>query len=104
MDSNICENSQEAYDWTIQAFKIAEDPEVQLPVTVNLDGFVITHAMENLKVLADEDVKQFLPPRKPVYKLDPENPITVGALSLPEYYYEIKRQQEEAIRNVPQRD
>jgi pyruvate ferredoxin oxidoreductase alpha subunit len=95
------ENSQETYDWTLQAFKIAEHPVIQLPVTVNLDGYVISHAMENLMVLTDDDVKQFLPSRKTDHKIDPAEPITIGGLSLPEYYYELKRQQEEALRNVP---
>jgi pyruvate ferredoxin oxidoreductase alpha subunit len=92
------ENVQEAYDWTIMAFKIAEDPSVHLPVAVNIDGFTISHSMENLYVLKDEDAARFLPPRKPVYRLDPEHPATFGALALPEYYFEIKRQQEEALR------
>ncbi|MEM2511413.1 MAG: pyruvate ferredoxin oxidoreductase, partial [Candidatus Methanomethylicia archaeon] len=61
------ENAQEAYDTTIQAFKIAEDPNASLPVTVNLDGFIISHSMERVEILNDEDVKRFLPPRKPLY-------------------------------------
>ncbi|MEM2921401.1 MAG: pyruvate ferredoxin oxidoreductase [Candidatus Bathyarchaeia archaeon] len=91
------ENVQEAYDWTIMAFKIAEDPAVQLPVAVNLDGFTLTHSMENLYVLKDGEVAEFLPMRKAYVKLDPEHPCTFGGLALPEYYFEIKRQQEEAI-------
>ncbi|MDQ1278887.1 MAG: pyruvate ferredoxin oxidoreductase alpha subunit [Thermoproteota archaeon] len=92
------ENSQEAYDWTIQAFKIAENTTVQLPVTVNFDGFVISHAMETINTLADEDVTGFLPSRKPIFTIDPEHPVTVGSLFLQEYYFEIKRQQEEALQ------
>jgi len=95
------ENPQEAYDWTLMAFKIAEDLEVQLPVTVNLDGFTVSHAMEDLNVLSDDQVSDFLPPRKPVYKVEPEKPLTVGAMAMPDYYYEVKRQQEEAMRNAP---
>lgn len=92
------ENAQEVYDWLLQAFKIAENSQVQLPISVNLDGFTLTHCMEDIRVLKDEDVAKFLPPRIPYFKLDPYNPITLGGLSLPEYYYEIKRQQEEALR------
>ncbi|MBS7623575.1 pyruvate ferredoxin oxidoreductase [Candidatus Bathyarchaeota archaeon] len=94
----FAENAQEAYDLTIQAFKIAEDPAVQLPVAVNLDGYTVSHATENMKSLTDEDVARFLPPRKPIFKVDPSTPISVGGMALPEYYYEIKRQQEEALR------
>jgi pyruvate/2-oxoacid:ferredoxin oxidoreductase alpha subunit len=49
------ESVQEAYDWTIMAFKIAEDPAVQLPVAINLDGFTLTHCMMDLQVLKDKD-------------------------------------------------
>ena len=77
-----CENAQESYDWTLQAFKIAEDPDVLLPVTVNLDGFILSHAMEGLEVLTDEEAKRFLPPRKVDCRLDPKKPATIGALCL----------------------
>jgi pyruvate ferredoxin oxidoreductase alpha subunit len=96
------ENAQEAYDWTIQAFKLGESPEVQLPVTVNLDGFIISHSMEGVEVLEDEDVRKFLPERKAQYRLDVKNPMTFGALTLWDYYFEFKRQQEEAMRKVPE--
>lgn len=93
----FAENVQEAYDWTIQSFKIAEHPEVQLPVAVNIDGFTLTHCLENIEVLEKEDIEKFLPPRKPIYKLDPEKPMTFGAWAMPEYYYKFKLQQQEAM-------
>jgi len=96
------ENAQEAYDWTIQAFKMAEAPELLLPVSVNLDGFTISHSMESVRVLEDEDVARFLPPRKAEVTLNPDKPITVGALVLPDYYFEFKAQQEDAMKKVPQ--
>ncbi|MEM1550635.1 MAG: pyruvate ferredoxin oxidoreductase, partial [Candidatus Bathyarchaeia archaeon] len=92
------ENSQEAYDWTIQAFKIAEDPRVLLPVSVNIDGFTLSHCVENVIVLEDEDVTKFLPPRKPLITIDPTKPITVGAMCLPDYYFEVKVQQAHALK------
>jgi len=95
------ENAQEAYDWAIQAFKIAEDKDVQLPVSVNLDGFILSHLLEGVDVLEDKAVGRFLQLRKPLFTLDPDKPITVGALCLPDYYFEFKRQQVEAMRNVP---
>ncbi|HID16870.1 TPA: pyruvate ferredoxin oxidoreductase, partial [Candidatus Bathyarchaeota archaeon] len=94
----FCENVQEAYDWTIQAFKLSEDLDVLLPVAVNLDGFTISHAMEDVRVLGDGEVEGFLPTRKIKYKMDPDNPMTFGALVPPDYYFEVKRQQEEAMR------
>jgi pyruvate ferredoxin oxidoreductase alpha subunit len=94
------ENAQEAYDWTILAFKIAEDYEVQLPVSVNIDGFIITHCMEGVDVLEDEAVTKFLQTRTPLFALDSEKPITLGAMCFTDYYFEFKRQQVDAMQNV----
>jgi len=96
----FCENVQEAYDWIIQAFKLSEDLDVLLPTAVNFDGFTISHSMEDVKVLEDEDVEKFLSTRKVKYKLDPNEPMTFGALTLPDYYFEVKRQQEEAMKKA----
>ena len=94
------ENAQEAYDWVVQAFKIAEDPNVLLPITVNIDGFILSHSLEGVEVLEDEAVKKFVATRKPVLKVDPDKPITVGALCLTDYYFETKRQQFEALEET----
>jgi pyruvate ferredoxin oxidoreductase alpha subunit len=94
------ENAQEAYDWTIMAFKIAEDKDVQLPMSVNVDGFIITHALEGVDTIEDKSANQFLQTRNPLFTLDPEKPITVGPMCLPEYYFEFKRQQVGAMENV----
>jgi len=105
------ENAQEAYDSVIQAFKVAENPEVLLPVIVGLDGFTLSHTLENVSVLPDEVVKKFIGTRQfpnvtshegknVPFRLDPENPMTMGPVALPDYYFEFKRQQEEAMRNA----
>lgn len=96
----ISESVQEAYDNTIQAFKIAEDSRVLLPTSISLDGFILSHCLERIEVLDNKVVSDFLPPRKAEYKLDPEKPITFGPLALQDYYFEFKRQQEEAMRNA----
>lgn len=107
------ENSQEAYDTIIQAFKIAENPEILLPTLVGLDGFYLSHTLENVSILPDETVRNFVGQRKfPLvrnhegklvpFRLDPENPITIGPLDLYDYYFEHKRQQEEAMRKAQQ--
>jgi pyruvate ferredoxin oxidoreductase alpha subunit len=81
------ENAQEAYDTMLQAFRVGEHLNVQLPVIVGLDGFIVSHTLENVNVLSDEVVKQFVGERafpkvlnhegKIVpFKLDPENPMT----------------------------
>jgi len=105
------ENAQEAYDSVIQAFKIAENPKVLLPVIVGLDGFTLSHTLENVQVLLDDVIKKFVGTRQfPLmvghegktvsFKLDPENPITIGPLALQDYYFEFKRQQEDAMKNA----
>lgn len=105
------ENAQEAYDTIIQAFKISEDLGVSLPIIVGLDGFIVSHTLENVNVLNDDAVKQYVGERKlPLvlthegktvpFKLDPENPMTMGPNALQNYYYEFKRQQEEGMKNA----
>jgi pyruvate ferredoxin oxidoreductase alpha subunit len=96
------ENGQEAYDWVIQAYAIAEDERVSLPFTVNMDGYVVTHSVEPIALIEDSVVGKFLPTRHPQIKLDNQNPITFGALALPDFYSEFKRQQEEAMRMTPE--
>jgi pyruvate ferredoxin oxidoreductase alpha subunit len=106
------ENSQETYDSIIQAFKIAENPELLLPVMVGLDGFTLSHTLENVQTLPDDMVKKFVGIRqfprvtthegKTVpFKLDPKYPSTIGPLDLYDYYFEHKRQQEEAMQIAP---
>lgn len=105
------ESAQEVYDSVIQAFRIGENLEVSLPVIVGLDGFILSHSLENVNVLSDDVVKNFVGTRqlsnvlthegKTVpFKLDPENPMTMGPVAFPNYYTEFKRQQEEAMKNA----
>ncbi len=92
------ENCQEAYDNMLQAVRIAET--AKLPVVVTTDGFIISHGMERLEILSDEDAKNFVGEYKPEnYLLNFDKPITVGALDLTDYYFEHKRQQVEAIKD-----
>lgn len=96
------ENSQEAYDNFIQAFRIAEHLDVRTPVLVALDGFIISHSMEVIKVEDDDEVKRFVGEYKPVYPLlDTSRNITVGPLDFTDYYFEHKRNQMEGIENSP---
>lgn len=93
-----CENSQEAYDTTLQAFRIAEHPDVLTPTIINLDGFIISHTAETIDILPDEDVKAFIGDYKPQRMLlDTDHPHSIGALYLPDNYYEARRQQQQAI-------
>jgi pyruvate ferredoxin oxidoreductase alpha subunit len=91
------ENAQEAYDNMVQAVKIAE--KARIPVVVTTDGFIISHGMERIEILDDQEVKNFVGQYKPeYYLLNLEKPITVGALDFTDYYFEHKRQQIEALK------
>ncbi|MBM1154944.1 pyruvate ferredoxin oxidoreductase [archaeon] len=107
-----CEDAQEAYDTTIQAFRIAEHPDILLPVMYMMDAFLISHTMQNVWVLPDEVVKEFVGYRKipeveiPFYgkvpfAMRPNVPLTLGPLDLFDYYYEHKMQQQAAMERAP---
>lgn len=92
------ENAQECYDSLIQAVRIAEHPDVRLPVMVCVDGFTISHTVERIELLEDEEVKSFVEEPRPFHPLlDLEHPVTWGPFDLPDYYTEHKRQQREAM-------
>ncbi|MEJ2182435.1 MAG: pyruvate ferredoxin oxidoreductase [Nitrospirota bacterium] len=95
------ENAQEAYDNIIQAFRIGEHTDIRLPVMVNLDGFIISHSIENVRYLEDEGVKTFVGEFQNVYPLlDLKNPKSYGPLILTDYYHEYKRLQHEIMGRV----
>lgn len=95
-----CENSQEAYDSTIMAVRIAEDERVHLPVMVNYDGFTISHSIDRVEMLDDETVRQYVGEYNPPYNML-EKPITVGAFdSLGGFYYEFKYAQQQAMERA----
>ena len=82
------ENNQEAIDLHIQAFKIAE--EMSMPVMVCMDGFILTHAYEQVDIPTAEEVAGFLPPFFPRQHLDPAEPVSIGAMVGPESFMEVK--------------
>ncbi len=96
-----CQSCQEAYDTTIMAFRVAEDKEVLLPIMVCIDGFILSHNVERVEMLPDEVVRQFVGVRSASLTLNPSNPITMGPLCLPDYYFEFKEQQDRAMKAVP---
>ncbi len=82
------ETNQEALDLHIQAFRLAE--ELSTPVMVCMDGFILTHAVERIDIPAQEQVDAFLPPYVPRQVLDPDEPISIGAMVGPEAFMEVK--------------
>ncbi|MDI6640726.1 MAG: transketolase C-terminal domain-containing protein [Elusimicrobiota bacterium] len=96
-----CENAQEVYDLTIAAIRIAEHPEILLPVMVCQDGFITSHCSEQVNIYDDKDVKNFIGEYKPHYPLlDINHPVTYGPIDLQDYYFEHKRQQSEAMKKA----
>lgn len=97
------ENGQEAYDNTVQAFRIAENPNVRTPVLVAIDGFQTSHMVETLTVETDELVKKFIGKYIPSYPMiDIDNPVLYGAADRPDYYMEHKRNQLVGMINAPE--
>jgi len=95
------ENNQEAYDNLIQMVRINEHVDVQLPGMVCQDGFITSHAVENIELLEDDIVKNFVGDYEPEhYLLNPEEPIAIGPYDTSAYYIEHKRQQAEAVKHA----
>ena len=92
------ETAQEAYDNLIQAVRIAEHPDLLLPVMVMQDGFITGHGVERVEVLDDSALKGFIGTYTPEYSLlDVDQPKTFGAWDMYDYYFEHKRQQTDAL-------
>jgi pyruvate ferredoxin oxidoreductase alpha subunit len=94
------ENVQEAIDLTPQLYKISEDPKILTPSMSCMDGFILTHVYEPVEFLDEEKVKEFLPPFRPEYVLDPENPKSFGAFTDPSWFTEFKYLQYQAMERA----
>ena len=95
------ENNQEAYDNLIMAHRIAEHKDVLLPLMVCQDGFITSHSIENIELIEDEKVKEFVGTYKPEhYLLNSKEPMAIGPLDVQSYLFEHKYQQAEAMRNA----
>lgn len=97
--SIFAQNGQEAVDMYIQAFKIAEHPDVMLPINVNMDGFQLTHMVEPIVFPTQAQVNKFLPPFKPNATIHPDRPLSMGTLGLPEIYTEAVKARDVALVN-----
>ncbi len=95
------ENNQEAYDNLIQAVRIGEHKDIMLPVMVCQDGFITSHAVENIELLEDEKVKGFVGEYEPEdYMLNSARQISYGTYDTTSYYLEHKRHQAQAMINA----
>jgi len=100
----FAETNQEALDLHIQAFKLAE--ELSMPVMVCMDGFILTHAYERVDMPAQAQVDAYLPPYEPRQVLDPNEPVSIGAMVGPEAFTEVRylahAKQMQALERIPQ--
>jgi pyruvate ferredoxin oxidoreductase alpha subunit len=100
----FAETNQESVDLHIQAFRLAE--ELSMPVMVCVDGFILTHAVERVDIPDQADVDAFLPPYEPVQVLDPNDPISIGAMVGPDAFTEVRflqhYKQNLALRLLPE--
>jgi len=94
----FAENVQQAFDLVLCAFHIGEGPSVLFPVMVHIDGFHLSHVIEPLYLLEQEEVDRFLPEYHNPYALDTDKPVTIGAFGPPNIYPEAKKSQEVAFR------
>jgi pyruvate ferredoxin oxidoreductase alpha subunit len=84
------EDIQEGIDMVLQAYKIAEHPDVRLPVMIGVDGFILTHTSEPVELIDQAMADKYLPPYRPEIHLDVKKPMTIGAFADPESYMEIR--------------
>ena len=100
----FAETNQEAVDLHIQAFKLAE--ALSMPVMVCVDGFILTHAYERVDVPSQAEVDAYLPPYEPRQVIDPNEPVTIGAMVGPEAYMEVRylahEKQMQALELIPE--
>jgi pyruvate ferredoxin oxidoreductase alpha subunit len=95
------ENNQESHDLHFLAYKIAENKEIMLPAMVCMDGFILSHGYEVVDLASEDEVDKYLPLYQPEYKLDPQEPLTMGLLGAPDVYmetrYAIQKTMDEAL-------
>ena len=95
------ENNQEAYDNMLMANRIAEHKDVLLPIMICQDGFITSHSIENIELVEDDKVKEFIGTYKPEhYLLNKKEPIAIGPLDLQSYLFEHKAGQAQAMKNA----
>ena len=97
------ENNQEAYDNFIQAYPIAENPDVRLPIMICQDGFITSHGVENIELMEDEQVRAFVGDYAPEhFLLNSKESMAVGPYATTHYYMEAKKQHAQAMVNAKQ--
>lgn len=95
----FAENGQDVYDQVFCAYRMGEHRDVLLPVIINMDGFILSHVIEPIEMIEQEQVDQYLPPYKPLHRLHPDHPISIGGIALPTIFLETKKAHEVALQS-----
>ena len=94
------EDIQQAADLHLLGYRIAEDANIMLPAMVCMDGYILSHGIETVDIPEIDKVKKFLPDYKALYKLDPQEPLTLGCLADPDYYMETRYALQETLKEA----
>ena len=94
------EDNQEAADLHYLAYKVAEDPKIQLPAFVCFDGFILSHTYEPVDMITQEDADKFLPKFAPSERLDAADPVSFGMYATPDYYLEFRYEMDTALKQA----
>jgi len=95
-----CADNQEVFDTIIQAYKLCENEQVLLPAMICLEAFILSHTYMPVKIPDQEKIDDFLPPYKPGWVLDINNPLSHGNIVSPDWYMEFRYMMEEAMENA----
>ena len=95
-----CADNQEVFDTIIQAYKLCENEQVLLPAMICLEGFILSHTYMPVKIPDQEKIDEFLPPYKPKWFLDINNPLSHGNIVTPDWYMDFRYMMYEAMENA----
>jgi len=95
-----CSSNQEIFDTIIQSFKLAEHEKVNLPVMINYNAFILSHTSMPVEIPSQKEIDDFLGKYKPLWRLDPKNPITFGNIIMPADYEKVRRAMQDAHENA----
>ncbi|ADL19459.1 2-Ketoisovalerate:ferredoxin oxidoreductase (VOR), alpha subunit [Acidilobus saccharovorans 345-15] len=99
---SVAQENQEAFDLTLQAFRISEDPRVYLPMIVTLDGFILSHTVAPVDIPSQEEVDNWLPPRRQPYVITPESNVVMGNIASDEDYFMMRYSIQAAMKAAKQ--
>ncbi len=97
--STFAENGQEAVDLLLHAFRVAEDKRLSMPMTVNLDGFILSHVIEPIIMPEKDEIARYLPDFEPIHRLDVDNPRLMGGVGIPDVYTEARFATDQIVRS-----